>query len=214
MALALLKHIQPNPVGDGHSNGVWYIKSLFMKHVLLFKCTYRMPALVLGALLCASTAIGQLLSALPVDLAWDASPDASVTGYALYYGPAHLPITNRVDVGMHLAARLPSLLAGQEYGVCVVAYNSTGMESLPTEPLFFVAAALSRIRIASQPGGELHITFRAAPATAWRVECTSGLDGASWQPLATVLTDLNGDALAVDTPSAVPTARFYRVSSP
>jgi hypothetical protein len=75
--------------------------------------------------------------AAPVALVWDASPDASVTGCALYYAIVDSGVTNRLDVGMVLTASVSNLLAGSNYLFFVVAYNSSGIESDPSNVLLY-----------------------------------------------------------------------------
>ncbi len=64
-----------------------------------------------------------------VTLAWDASPDASVTGYRIYYGAASLSYTNSTTVGNVTNATLTGLVAGATYFFAATALNSTNVES-------------------------------------------------------------------------------------
>jgi len=68
-------------------------------------------------------------SAATVTLAWDASPDASVTGYRIYYGPASGSYTNSTTVGNVTNATLTSLKAGAIYYFAATAYDGSGLES-------------------------------------------------------------------------------------
>jgi hypothetical protein len=67
-------------------------------------------------------------------LLWDASPDASVIGYALYWAEDNSAVTNRIDVGQVLTATVAGL-PPTRLAVFVVAYNSVGTESVPSNIL-------------------------------------------------------------------------------
>lgn len=64
-----------------------------------------------------------------VTLAWDASPDATVTGYRVYYGGASGNYTNSAAVGNVTTATFANLVDGGTYYFAAVAYDSTGTES-------------------------------------------------------------------------------------
>ena len=82
---------------------------------------------VLTFLLCCLSTIA--FAASSVTLAWDASPDASVVGYRVYYGPALGSYTNSAAVGNVTNATLSGLTTGFKYYFAATAYNSTGEES-------------------------------------------------------------------------------------
>jgi len=65
-----------------------------------------------------------------VTLAWDASPDASVVGYKVYYGPASGSYTNSATVGNVTNATLTGLVNGATYFFAATAFNAQGDESV------------------------------------------------------------------------------------
>ncbi len=65
-----------------------------------------------------------------VTLAWDPSPDASVVGYKVYYGPASRVYTNSTTVGNATNTTLAGLTNGATYFFAATAYNSNGDESV------------------------------------------------------------------------------------
>lgn len=150
------------------------------------------------------------LSAVPIKLAWDASPDVRVTGYALYYGPADSSVTNRLDLATTQTVTLNGLDAGSNYYFYVVSYTAEGIESEPSNVLFYRPPALSRLQLSSQADGSMRIQFRSAPDSDCQIECTSGLDGDNWQPLASATADTNGNVVVYDSASGRPPVRFYR----
>src|SRR5581483_10313669 len=70
-----------------------------------------------------------------VMLAWDPSPDSNVVGYFRYYGSASGTYTNIVDVGPATSTSVSGLLHGSTYYFAVTAYNSIGLQSLPSSEL-------------------------------------------------------------------------------
>ena len=66
-----------------------------------------------------------------VNLAWNRSADASVTGYAIYYGKP-LVFTNKLNVGNVSRATIPNLEVGTAYIFYVKSYNAAGRESDPS----------------------------------------------------------------------------------
>lgn len=70
-----------------------------------------------------------------ITLAWDASPDAEVTGYRLYFGPASATYTNTVDIGAKLTTDV-TLTPGTFYFV-VTAYTAQGLESDPSNEISY-----------------------------------------------------------------------------
>jgi hypothetical protein len=64
-----------------------------------------------------------------VTLAWDASPDPSVTGYRIYIGGASGNYTNSANVGNVTSTVLTNLTEGATYYFAATAYDATGVES-------------------------------------------------------------------------------------
>jgi len=64
-----------------------------------------------------------------VTLAWDASPDASVTGYRIYYGVASKNYTNSVTIGNVTNVTLVALRPGVTYWFAATAVDGSGLES-------------------------------------------------------------------------------------
>lgn len=78
-----------------------------------------------------------------VTLAWDASPDPSVTGYRVYFGVRSGTYTNSAAVGKVLTATLTNLTAGVTYYFAATAYDSSGTEStFSNEALYSVPPAV------------------------------------------------------------------------
>ena len=89
-----------------------------------------------GSLICTHAAAGQ------ATLAWDPSPDPTVTGYSLYYGEASRSYTAKLDaLGGQTTLTVPNLLEGHNYYFAVTARNASGAESgFSNEVSGFIAA--------------------------------------------------------------------------
>jgi hypothetical protein len=68
--------------------------------------------------------------AASVNLAWNPSTTANVTGYRVYYGTGSQNYSVVVDVGLAITAALSGLEDGKIYYFAVTAYNGANQESL------------------------------------------------------------------------------------
>lgn len=67
-----------------------------------------------------------------VTLAWDPSPDGSVTGYIVHQGSSSGAYTRSTRVGNVTEAVVADLVVGATYFFVVTAHNSAGLESIPS----------------------------------------------------------------------------------
>lgn len=72
------------------------------------------------------------VSAGTLTLAWDANSETNIAGYRLYYGTQVGSHPTMVDVGKSTTWQLRSLTDAQKYYFVVTAYNTAGLESLPS----------------------------------------------------------------------------------
>lgn len=98
-----------------------------------------MPVVVSLLVLLAGAA-----QATSVTLAWSASPDASVTGYRIYYGATAGGTTNRVEVGPALTCTVSNLVAGTNYFFFATAYDGLGVESEPSNTITYTPTGLEK----------------------------------------------------------------------
>lgn len=64
-----------------------------------------------------------------VTLGWDPSPDATVIGYKIYYGPAPAGYTNSVTLGNVTNATIVNLVVASTYYFAATAFDGSGLES-------------------------------------------------------------------------------------
>ncbi len=92
----------------------------------------RLKRVLLGVLLRGSLIFLFSLTSLganSVNLAWDASPDAGVAGYNVYYGTATHSYQGQIPVGNNLTGTVPGLADGTTYYFAVTAVDAFGLES-------------------------------------------------------------------------------------
>jgi len=157
-----------------------------------------------------TTSAAEGLISCPVTLAWDASPDASVNGYALYYGIENSNLTNRVDVGLAQSVTLTNLYAYSNYFFFATAYNVLGIESIPSGILFYAPPAITWLRITKLPKGLTRLQFRSAVGSRCRIEYASTPDSNVWLTLATTDADAAGNVVINDSAAVFSEKRFYR----
>ena len=80
-----------------------------MKKTIWFKVLLVVILPVTLSNLITVKAVAVPMSAAPVTLAWDASTDAAVAGYALYYHLANSSVTSRRDLGTAILPHSPIL---------------------------------------------------------------------------------------------------------
>ncbi len=76
---------------------------------------YRLPILHIVLFALISVAGVPAFGGKSFTIGWDASPDPTVVGYYLYYGPAAGTYTNRLDAGTNLSLTTPVLPDGLYY---------------------------------------------------------------------------------------------------
>src|SRR5271169_6365870 len=172
------------------------------------------------ALVRRSVALGSIVSLLvgslsPAEggqnimLAWNA--EGGVAGYRLHYGTASGSYDQTTDVGSSTTATVSSLTPGVTYFFVVTAFNTAGLESLPSNEVSFTAALnLPAISAMQQlPNGGFQFTVTDAVGQTDSVYASSDL--ATWT-LLTAFVNTTG-AFVVDDPEAANVERrFYRVT--
>ena len=150
------------------------------------------------------------LPAGPCTLAWNLSQDVSVVGYAMYFGIAGSSATNRQVLGVTNTVTLFNLLASSNYFFYVVSYNAEGVESLPSNVLFYRPPALSGLRLSAPVPGTVNLQFKAAPGSVCLIQYTPSFNPAHWQVLCPATADANGKITINDPVSGNIPSRFYR----
>ena len=149
-------------------------------------------------------------AATGVSLVWDRSADSSVVGYNVYYGTSSRCYTNQIPVENATNATISNLQAGTTYYFAVTAYDSLGLESLPSDE---VCCTLPSVRLAVQVvrtngiPGAICITSGGPAAGRWTLEQSADLR--TWSPCA---AGTNG-AVNVSFDTRTAPSLFFRLRS-
>ena len=168
----------------------------------------------------------------PVTLAWDANSETDLAGYRVYVGQESGKRTTSFEAGRATTITLENLTAGATYYVSVTAYNTTGLESLPSEEVSFtvlsVAAPLVLEPLTAPPAGDPALTASTPTITQGGVLGSGGYgfvitatpgrrlavyasdDMVNWELLATS-DNPTGRLQATDAAAAEEVGRYYQV---
>lgn len=145
-----------------------------------------------------------------MSLAWNANPDSSVAGYALYYGNASGSYTARIDVGTNTMATVSGLKEGQTYYFAVTAYNAAVVESAPAGELIYIVPGVVLLTPASQPGNPVTIKFPVAPGHWYEIQAS--VDLKSWTTIRQTATATSNTWVQfLDPQAGAFQKRFYRL---
>jgi hypothetical protein len=105
-----------------------------MKPAATVQCFFRRKAFLSLFLIVAALVFFVFLSpfksaTVQVKLAWDPSPDPTVTGYKIYYSKSNWEQAVVIDVGNKTEYTVSGLENGVTYGFAATAYNRKGDES-------------------------------------------------------------------------------------
>ena len=149
-----------------------------------------------------------------VTLAWDASPDPSVTGYYLSYGGVTGVYTNTISAGASTSATVTGLVDGSTYYFAATSCDSMGIESAySTEVVYTVPTSVTNavleIQIVNTNGipDSVIITASGTIPTLWSLQ--SSADLASW----TTIKQGTNEAVNVEVPIGGSPAAFFRLGS-
>ena len=87
---------------------------------------------------------------------WNANPEPDIAGYRLYYGTAAGTYTEEIDVGNSTTATVSNLSGGIVYFFAATAYNTAGIESMPSNEVAYAAPAPSP----ANPAGLANVSTR------------------------------------------------------
>jgi hypothetical protein len=151
------------------------------------------------------------LPASPCTLGWNQSQDVSVAGYVLYYGITG-STTNRQVLGMTNTVTLFNLLVSSNYFFYLTAYDAEGVESSPSNVVYYKPQVLSPLKLTFPVQGTMNLQFSAAPGSVCLIEYTPTLNPAQWQILGSATADSNGNITITDSEAGSSSTRFYRAA--
>jgi Fibronectin type III domain len=115
------------------------------RHRILFpllpaKLTARSLPFLIGILTTLVSMALEVKAVPTVTLAWDPNLDSTVAGYRLYSGTKSKVYTQTSELGNVTSTVVSNLIAGTKYFFVVTAYNTTGLESLPSNEVSYTAS--------------------------------------------------------------------------
>jgi hypothetical protein len=144
-----------------------------------------------------------------VTLAWDPSPDLSVTGYNAYHGVASRSYTNLINVGNGTRVTIPDLVEGTTYFFAVTAYNILGVESVFSDELSYtVPEAPAKLQIRAT-NGQMVLIVTGPAGRSYDLLVTQDLK--DWTVIGNVTVGAGGSTEFLDTHTTDFRARFYRM---
>jgi hypothetical protein len=174
---------------------------------------FSSPSGIAGAIL-AALCFCTHLGAAQVTLAWDPNSEPDVAGYRIYYGTAGTGFNTVANVGNFTSFVVDDLQPGQTYAFYATCYNTSGLESEPSNVVEYTvpesgdgAPAVSNMSVT--PGG-LQMQWAAVPGTTYRVLYKNDLNEPAWQPVAEFVA-AGESAYFVDSASKTKAHRFYRL---
>lgn len=97
----------------------------------------RLPRAVTAILIALLGSLSLAHAASSVTLAWDPNPESDIAGYRVHYGTMSGNYTQMLDVGNNTTATVSNLSSASTYFFVVTAYNTSGLESLPSSEIAF-----------------------------------------------------------------------------
>jgi len=137
-----------------------------------------------------------------VTLVWNANSEPDIAGYKVHYGPASGTPTQTIDVGNTTTATIHDLNPDTTYFFTVTAYNSTSLESQPSNEVSSSTSSLSEITLltvnngtggGNYPVGTLVVVIANAPP--------EGSQFAGWTGDVPILSNPSASATTATIPS-------------
>ena len=105
--------------------------------IFIFTSLSTFCAVIASVLL---VALSPCLAVQNCTLPWDASSDSTIAGYRLRYGTTSGNPSQSIDVGKTTNRTVSNLTDATRYYFTVVAYNSAGLESQPSNEVAYTTA--------------------------------------------------------------------------
>lgn len=153
------------------------------------------------------------LRAAEVTLAWDANLEPDVAGYRLHYDSPVLPEPIVVDVGKRTSATVTDLLVGESYSFHVTCYNTSGLQSDPSNSVEFTvpydtgSTRLTGVKMTSQG---MEMRWASTPGALYSILYKDDLGEPAWRPLDQIRA-VGSSMYWMDTSAAAVPRRFYRL---
>jgi hypothetical protein len=142
-----------------------------------------------------------------VALAWDRSPDSSVTGYRVYYGTASGKYTNSVTVGNVTTNTVPGLEAGVTYFFAIIGFTASGIESASSNEISYMPG-LPMLQMRVMANKQAVLTVKGLIGKSYDILATQTFTG--WTVVGTVTLGVSASSDFTDTNAPSFAKRYYR----
>jgi hypothetical protein len=144
-------------------------------------------------------------------LIWDPNPEADLAGYYVYFGTNSM---DRIQVGKQTTITLSNLVAGSRYTIYATAYNSAGLESEPSESVFYTPAVEVADPVLSMQAvnGEIVISGSATPQQRLFLQAATSLNSPEWITVQTITPGIDGAVRIQLMEHLLNPRRFYRLA--
>lgn len=88
-----------------------------------------------------SLEVTPIAESVPIGLAWDANPEPDIAGYRVYHGLASRNYGRPQEAGNSTTALVDGLSPDTTYFFAVTAFNTAGLESLPSDEISVLTTA-------------------------------------------------------------------------
>jgi hypothetical protein len=133
----------------------------------------------LGLAVCPLT-----LAAQSVTFAWNPNPGTNVAGYMLYYGTDGVNFDSQMDAGTNTTCTVTGLESGSTNYFEVVAYDTNGDQSLPSNQIEYTIPAVQTVTVQANPANAGSVTgggsFAAGSSATVTATANSGYTFANW----------------------------------
>jgi hypothetical protein len=142
-------------------------------------------------------------------LAWDASPNAEIVGYHLYYGAASGNYTDSIVISNVTSVAISGLSVGVTYYFAITAIGTDGQESgFSGEISYLQAFPGAQMQIQAMDSGQFLLTVAGMTGHTYDIEATE--DFSAWTVIGTVTLDASGTTNFTDADAPNFPQRFYR----
>jgi hypothetical protein len=142
-------------------------------------------------------------------LGWNASPDATVVGYYLYYGPTTGVYTNKINVGTNTIFAVTGLVAGSTNYFTISSYNAAGIESGYVPEVSYIVPGILTL-MQNPTNGIMRVQFPVASGQSYQLQASSDL--MYWSNLWLTPTETTNAWIEYDEPlTNTVSRRFYRL---
>jgi hypothetical protein len=196
--------------GAGEQSGLKTTPSICRQGKIWSQIAHRASRWFAGLALASfvSLAAAAEIDPTTVTLAWNPSPDVTVTGYRLYYGAAPEQYTNSIVVGNTTSCTVTGLVNGTTYYFTTTAYNESGIES-PFSNEVSYTVAFSRLQIVAHAAPAPVLTIEGVAGRNYEIEATEDL--VNWSVIGAVTPNASGAANFTDAAAGNFSRRFYRL---